>query len=203
MSLSVTVAPAVEPLTLADAKLHLRVETAATAEDALITALIVAARNKAEAETGRALITQTLVLTLDGFPRWSQIIRLPRPLAQSITSIQYVDTAGDTQTWAADQYDTDLPSGEQGLFARITPAFGVSYPTTRRQMNTVTITWVAGYGLAVTVPEAIKAAMRLAIGHWFEHREEVVVGTSSSQLQDTVDALLGLYTVERADLRYG
>ena len=200
MSLSVTTAPAVEPVTSTEAKLQARVEH--SADDALITGLIKAARNRAEVQTGRALITQTLAMTWSGFPTGSGIIRLPRPLVQSISSIQYVDTAGVTQTWAADQYETDLPSGEQGMYGRIVPAFGVSYPTTRRQLVAVTMTWVAGYGLAATVPEAIKAAMKLMISHWYEHREEVVTGTISVEVPKTADTLLSLYTVERADLRY-
>ena len=90
MSLTLIAAPILEPMTLAEAKLHLRVD--GTDEDDLITALIVAARRRAEHLLTRALITQTWELTLDEFP--AADIQLPKPGVLSIVSVKYLDSAG-------------------------------------------------------------------------------------------------------------
>ena len=82
MALIRIAAPASEPLALADAKAHCRVDH--TDDDALITALIVAAREQAEHETGRALVTQTWELVHDAFP---EAFVLRKPPVASVTSI--------------------------------------------------------------------------------------------------------------------
>jgi uncharacterized phiE125 gp8 family phage protein len=156
--------PATEPLSLAEAKLHLRVD--GTDEDALITALIVAARESAEHELGRALITQTLRLTLDAFPAEGGI-ELLRPPVPSITQLQYVDTAGATQTLLNTAYSLDAVSQPSWLL----PAYGTTWPATRAQANAVWVDYVAGYGLAAAVPQAIKQWLLLAVGDMYANRE--------------------------------
>lgn len=168
MALRLYTAPATEPLTASEAKAHLRVEH--STDDTLITALIVAARQHAEDFTGRALITQTWELYLDAFPDCDDdVLYVPLPRLVSVTSISYVDTDGVTQTWNSTNYLVDAKSEP----ARITPAYGVSWPTTRGQVNAVTMRFVAGYGAAVDVPQTIKQAMLLIIGHLYEHREQL------------------------------
>ena len=92
----VSTAPSSEPITLAEAKLYLRVDT--TADDALITALITAARETVERYTSRALVTQTITQVLDCFPGFG--FRLAVHPVQSITSITYKDSNGSDQTLA-------------------------------------------------------------------------------------------------------
>lgn len=174
-------------MTLAEASAHVRQD--GTTDDALLTALIVSARQHCENDTRRAFVTQTWKLTLDGFPD-SGIIRLPRPNLLSVTGITYVDDNGVEQTLAASQYTviTDTLPGE------IHEAYDVDWPTTRAVPDAVRITYTAGYGAtAASVPGPIKSAMLLAIGHWYANRESVITGTISTELPMAVDSLLGPY----------
>lgn len=180
-----TVEPGAEPLTLAEAKLHLKVTF--TDDDALITSLIVAVRQAVEAITLRSLITQTWELTLDRFPCYSyEPISIPRPRLQSVTSISYTDLSGITQVWDPIKYVVDIKS-EPG---RIVPAYGEIYPSTRDVLNAVTVLFVAGYGNAATVPENIKSAMKLMIGHLYEHRETVIIAGQPFEMPFSAEALL-------------
>lgn len=194
-SISVTVAPASEPVTLTEAKLHLRVETSVTTEDNWITASIQAAREVVETVTNRALISQTVVLKLQRFPSGIPIW-LPRPPLISISSVAYIDANGTSQPWAATTgYDLAQPSGPKATYARIYPAYGTQYPQTRDQMEAVTITYLAGYANAAAVPQGIKNAMLLLIGHWYANREAVNVGNITTELPLGVASLLGPFMV--------
>lgn len=167
MAIVVQTAPAAEPISLLEAKAHCRVEV--TDDDTLITSLIVAARQQAEVELRRYLITQTLDLYLDEFPDYDDNERaIYLPPLQSVTSISYVDTTGTTQTLAADQYIVDAMSQP----ARIEPAYGCYWPSIREQANAVKIRFVAGYGAAgSSVPQCIRQWMLLQVGHWYANRE--------------------------------
>lgn len=179
--------PATEPITLDDAKLHLRVEV--TDEDALIDGLIVAAREYVENFTHRALVTQTWDLKLDGFPCYS--LELPKAPTASVTSISYVDTNGTTQTLSSALYTTDLPTGPHACAGRIVLAYQQYYPQTRDVVNAVTVRFVAGYGTADDVPASIKAAMKILIATWYRPgREAVNIGNIVTAVPMTVDALL-------------
>lgn len=187
MALTLTVAPAEEPVTLAEAKAHLRVTDADS--DTLITTLIKTARLMAEGFTNRAFVTQTWQWRLDGFFPWR--ISVPKGRLQSVSSIQYVDANGDTQTLASSDYSVDAKSDP----GRIEPAYGKVWPTTRYQMNAVTITFVAGYGAASAVPEDIKHAMLLIIGELYERREEAIAGTIIGEVPLSSKRLLMPHTL--------
>lgn len=166
-----TAEPAVEPITLAEAKLHLSVDM--IEHDALITALIVAARQFAEAKTGRSLITTSWLYVADGFPCRCPLT-IDRCPVQSVTSVQYLDMAGAWQTMPPADYVADLQSEP----ARITPVFGKTWPIPMPQIGSVRVAFSAGYGAtAESVPEGIKAWMKLRIGALYENREEVIVAS--------------------------
>ncbi len=181
-------APASEPLDLDDVKLHLRVALDQTDEDELIVSLMQAARETAETYTHRAIPVQTWDEKFDGFPGYE--LWLSKPPVTSVTSVTYLDTAGTSTVWAAANYRTDLPSGPWARRARIVPAFGVVYPSTYGVPAAVTVRFVCGY---TTAPEAIKAAMKLLIGHWYKEREVVNVGNITSVIPFTVESLLWPY----------
>lgn len=193
--LSLSSAPSVEPITATEAKLHLKVDV--STDDDLITSLIVAARQYVEAFTNRRLVTQTWTYKLDGFP-CEDVLWLPTPPVSSVTGVQYVDANGDTQTFSTSDYATDLPSGPNAGKGRIYLAYGSSWPTTQDIPNAVTVTFVCGYAAAgatdsvkrAAVPDGIKAAMKLLIGHWYANREAVVIGQSPSSVPQAVDAIL-------------
>lgn len=168
MALKLITAPVAEPITLAEAKAHLRVDV--IDDDAYITALIVAARQAAEHATGRALMPQTWELALDAF---DDVILLPRPPLASVTSVTYIDADGVTQTLASYLLD------DHSQPARLLPAYGADWPTTREQANAVLIRYSAGYADAASVPQPIKSWMLLHIGMLYENREAVVESSMS------------------------
>lgn len=193
MPFALSSAPATEPVTTAELKSHLRVDS--TDEDTLIASLGTAARQYVEEQTRRALVTQTWVLKLDEFPESDGEILLPRPPLVSVSSVTYVDTAGSTQTLSSSVYSVDTTDTP----GRITLAYDQTWPTVRDQRNAITVTYVAGYGAASAVPDALKAAIKLLVGHWFTNREGVVTGTIATEIPMAVDALLAPYRVLRFD----
>lgn len=210
-ALQLVTAPSVEPLTLADAKTHLRVVD--TSDDTYITSLITVARRAVEEFTRRALITQTWRLTLDSFPgpgfksafedpwlntqfgpirlpnlRWYYPIPLPRPRLISVSGVTYVDPAGVTQTLDPSQYQVD----DQSEPARLLPTPNGDWPQTQQgSINTVQVTYSAGYGAtAGTVEPMIVHAIRLWVGHLYANREPVAVGVSVEDMPKTIADLL-------------
>lgn len=180
-------AASTEPVTLDEAKLHLGID--GTDSDALITALIQAAREYAETFTRRKFMTTTLTQKLDEF---ADEMRLRRPPLVSAT-IAYIDADGDSQTLSSATYTVDT-SVEPG---RILLAYGQSWPSVRDQANAITVTYVAGYGDAGDVPEGIKAAIKLLVGHWFANREAVADGRLTA-VPLAVESLLWQFRVLEA-----
>lgn len=167
------VTPPADIVTLADAKAHLRVTGAL--DDALISGFIKAATQRLDGRDGflgRALGTQTWKLTLDQF---LPTISIPLPPCQSITEIKYVDPVGDLQTMQSIDYQVSGLGGSEPAIIR--PAFGKTWPSTMRIAEVISITFVAGYGLAASVPEPIRNAILMHVGHLYEHRESVTLGT--------------------------
>lgn len=208
-------------MTLAEAKLHLRVNF--TAEDALISSLIAAARSAAENICRRAFVTQKWELALDGFPRQNFFgslsavapldsfipnimaaerayvvrfrggkIELPKPRLQSVDYIRYLDEGGVEQTLDESQYVVD-PYSEPGV---VTPAPGTYWPVTQNVMNSVRIGFTAGYGAATDVPDGIKAWIKLRVATLYANREEVaVLSRGKVEMLPYVDNLLDDYLV--------
>jgi uncharacterized phiE125 gp8 family phage protein len=186
MAINVTLAPAVEPVTLTEAKLHCRVD--ATADEALITSLITVARQYCENFTGRAFVTQTIEYTLDRWPS-GRMIYLPRPPVQSISSVVYYDKDNTLNTLTlTNDYLVDVSS----QFARVVLPRNILWPTEiLHPVNPIRVTYVAGYGLAAAVPEYIKAAIKLCVGNWYENREAVLpAGHIGKELPMGAQALL-------------
>jgi uncharacterized phiE125 gp8 family phage protein len=184
--LKVTVDPTAEPLSLDDTKLYLRVDH--SEDDALILGLIVAARTYCEAVTKRSFVTQTMQMFTDEFPT-DDYIDIPRPFYTTTDATVKYYAAGSTSatTLASSQYwinDSIEPP-------RIVLRDAQSWPDTElRTAKGVEITFRAGYGGQVDVPDGIKVAMLSLIGHWYTNREAVVVGTISSSIEMAVHALL-------------
>ena len=164
-NLYLVTAPAVEPVTVADAKVQCRIDHGV--EDPFLQDnLIVGARQWAEAFTGRAFITQTWELKL---PYFLDVIELPRPPLVSVTSIKYLDTSNTLQPWAEANYIvTGIASEARG---RIEPAYGISYPSTLLVPDAVRIIYVAGYGAAAAVPQGIKDAILYHVAESYTNRE--------------------------------
>ena len=161
----VSTQPASEPISLTEAKLYLRVDT--TADDALITALITAARETVERYTSRALVTQTITQVLDCFPGFG--FRLAVHPVASITSISYKDANGDTQTLASSIYMLDNYDMPNAVVLKANQQF----PSTYDETNAITVVYVAGEA-AGNVPKAILQAMYLTIADFYENRTDYV-----------------------------
>lgn len=186
--------PPVEPITLTEAKAHLRYDL--SDEDDLVEALIVSARQWCEEYTRRKFITQTVSHTLDTFP--CGVWELQGGNVQSISSITYIDAAGDPQIMPASDYISELTQ----LPARVEPAPGEAWPATQRRIGAATITYVVGYepelgsptDYAAAVPRPIRHAMLMLLAHMFENREAVAYG-NPSEMPLAVEPLLQPYRV--------
>ena len=186
MALKLITAPSTLPVTLAEAKAHLRIDHAD--EDALITALIETATAGAEHETGRALMAQTWEIALDAFPDAVELTRTP---VQSITSVTYANADG-AQTVLSDALYS-LDAADEFGWAYVVPAYAGAWPETRDEINAVKVRYVAGYADAESVPAAIKSWILLQVGAMYAHRESDVIG--QVQRLGFVDALLHRYRV--------
>lgn len=161
-----------------------------TTNDPYLISLISAARTAAERITRRALITQTWELLLDSFPPWE--ITMPKPTLQSVTSINYIDSDGASQTLSASKYLVDSKSEP----ARITPVFGEVWPVTRAQTNAVAVRFVAGYGAAAAIPAGIRQWMLIRICTLYDQRAATIVGVPITDFPRAfVDGLLDDFNV--------
>ena len=176
----VTNSPTAEPVSLDEAKDHVR--PPGDEDDTYIDALIAAARSLCETHTRRAIAVASYRESFGCFPA-SGVIEISNPPLVSVESVQYVDTDGATQTLSPTQWVADTAS-EPG---RVMRAYGVSWPAIRTSgvAEPVQVNFTAGY---VAAPRAIKQAMLLMIGHWYEHREAV----SEVRLEETPMAVKSL-----------
>jgi uncharacterized phiE125 gp8 family phage protein len=187
MSYKIITAPTAEPVSLQEAKLHLRViadvaDVSPHPDDALIESFIIAAREFAEHYTGRALAPQTLEMALHCFPRCGHVIELDMPPVASITSIKYTDTAGTEQTLATSAYSLS----QYGESRNVSPAYGTSWPDTQDIPDAVRIRYVTGYTAA---PKAVVSAILLHIQLQYEKltpHEQVAYEKARDSLLDTV-----------------
>jgi uncharacterized phiE125 gp8 family phage protein len=171
MSLRLITAPASYPVTNAEAKAQARVD--GNDENALIDTYIAAATAHVESVTGRAIISQVWEVVLDDF---SDAMMLPKGPVQSITSVKYFDTAEVEQTVSASDYVLDNVSDP----AWVVKAEDATWPEVAEGVNNVIIRFVAGYS---TVPPEIKAAILLAVAHFYDNR-------STGNIPEVVDRLL-------------
>lgn len=172
MSIRESTNPAIEPLTLAEVKDHLRITDSDS--DAMLTFYLGVARRYAEAFTRRMFVQRTFVETFDRFTSTIQLSRVP---LVSITSIQYIDTDGNLQSvtnGSPQTYVVDTAT-EPG---RVYLDYGQTWPNTRNQADAVTVTYVAGHATGTSspldyslIPQEARLAILLLIGHWYENRD--------------------------------
>ena len=169
-------------MTLAEAKAHSRVDI--PDDDALIASLILAAREWVEGQTHRALLTQTWDCKYD---EWTMedgnyVLRLPLAPLQSVTSVTYIDGDGVSQTLSSTLYQV-VASTEH---PRVVQAYGATWPTLRGQPESVTVRGVFGYTQA---PQTLRLAIKLLVGHWYDHREAAAMG-APVEVPLTIEALI-------------
>lgn len=183
MKIERTIEPAVEPVTLSEAKAHLRLDGAA--EDAFVAALIVATRDACEAFLDRVLVEQTWKLTLNSWPRVSQgpwwdgvrqgaiadVVGIARhiDLPKGLIAVTKVETFDKADVGAIfDPVNYFVSSGKHG---RLVLKSGASWPTAAREADGVEITFTAGFGPAPSdVPQSIRTGLLLLIADLYENR---------------------------------
>lgn len=152
---SISSQPVNDPVTTAEVKSSLRIDH--SVQDTMLASMIKAATRQAEKDLDRSIINRTLELKFDYWPTCGEI-HLPKPPFQSVSSVAYIDTNGDSQTLVEDtDYEVKL-SGDSG---RVVVAPGKSWPSVKSdKKEVITVTLVAGYGaLADNVPDDIKQAI--------------------------------------------
>jgi uncharacterized phiE125 gp8 family phage protein len=151
-SIATVTPPYAEPVTVNEAKAHVKADMDVTEEDSLIAVQISAARDYIETATGacrsrqRVMIATTFDLKLDFFAGGS--IHLPRVPLVSLVSITYVDVAGLTQTLASTVYTVDYAN------AKIDLAYSQYWPSTLSIHNAVTVRFIAGMAAPITAVAA-------------------------------------------------
>lgn len=192
--------PYAEPITLAEAKAHLRVDDSDS--DDYITALIVAARESAELFCQRSFVQRRYRLTLDGFPRGRGCaMYLPMGPVIAVDHIKYYDTDSALVTWDSADYIVDTSQTP----ARVVPTVDETWPTdVEGRIASVQVQYLAGYSAdsssptdyAANVPKSAKQGMLFHIGHMFENRQDVVVGRIATEMPGASRAMLYPYRVE-------
>lgn len=181
-----TTPPTAEPLSLTEAKEHLRVSH--DDEDGYINGLIRVAREMVEQHTGRKLITQTWKLVRDDFCGRIDLL----PGTQAITGVQYQDTDNAQQTLAPSVYELR----SVGLVESLGLKYAQSWPSVLCHPGSVVITFTVGYGASGDdVPTPIKQAMLMLLAQLYENREETVIGTIVSPMPIASEFLLNPYRV--------
>lgn len=188
--------PASLPVSIDEAKSHLRIEAddLTTADVATLSAYIGAATNYVEEYLRRRLVTQTWKFSLDGFPEGRGEIVVPASPLVSVSGFVYVDSStGISTAVPGSLYAVDAPSGPNPPRGRISLAFEQEWPTARDQTNSVEFDAVVGYGDPADVPEAIRVAILQIVGNLYANRETVVTGTIATKLPMSAEFLLSPY----------
>ena len=179
--------PEVFAVSPSDLRHHLRID--AREDDQLLLRLELSALAHIEDKIGAVLMSRTVTMSIDSFPIYENI-QLPVQPATAVSSIVYRDENGNDQTLDDSQYHLNIT----GNFGEIAPAPGAQWPAVFEDKKSITIKYRAGYESPNEVPEPIRLAVMLLVGHWYEHRE----ASSSSNLRDIpigVDSLIAPYRI--------
>ncbi|WP_298958379.1 head-tail connector protein [uncultured Roseibium sp.] len=187
-------APAEAPVSVAEAKAHLRVDS--SDEDVLILSLLNAAVEKFDGRTGllgRCLVTQTWSVKQSSF-QGHRAIRLPFPDVDAASVVlKYFDVDNVEQTYASANYS--VHEDEVGGF--VLRNSDVIWPTVYDRPDAVSVEFAAGFGAADDVPSGIKAAILLTVGHLYEHREDVTMSGKGGMLPAGAQSLIAPYQMMR------
>jgi uncharacterized phiE125 gp8 family phage protein len=190
MSLVMTSPPAIEPVTVAEAKAHMRIDT--DAEDILIGSLVLTSRLHIETALSLALITQSWKLTLDRWPK-SREIELPIAPLRSVGGVRVIDASGHAMTVSDQSYLVDLASRPPRLIWNNSVP-----PLPGRAAKGIEIDLTAGFGdSAASVPAPLKHAILMLTAHWYEHRDPREIGQDGARIPDAVSDLINPFRTIR------
>ena len=187
-----TSAPILEPITLEEAKAHLRIDT--PDEDALIQTLILTSRLHIEVALGLALLTQTWSCFFDLWPASHDSIALPVTPVQSVDSIRVYAADGTFLSLPSSDFIFDFVSSP----ARVMRKPGTVTPEPGRRLNGIEFATTCGFGAQHSdVPAPIRQALLLLVAHWYEHRDPGEIGTPDARVPAAVSELLSNYASVR------
>ena len=184
MTPTLVTGPVVNPVSLNEAKQHIRVDF--SDDDAVIDGCIRAATSHLDGYAGilgRAIMAQTWSVALAFFP---PAIRIPLGDLMSVESVKYFDPDGVEQTVDPATYYV----GKDARGPYIVLKDGETWPDTAVRYDAVTVTWIAGYGSEpIDVPDAVRHAIKMLAAHFYDERGSVVIGTIVEELPLGVRAL--------------
>lgn len=187
MRAPVVSSPSSEAITTAEARQHCGIPSADTTHDTYLDSLVTAARQKWERDTGRIVMSCTVVEKLDCWPE--EVIELAVSPVQSVTSIYYLNASGASTLWSSSEYVFDSALAKPSIYL----AYDENWPELRGWAADVTITYVAGYANAAAVPKLWKQAMLLLVSHWFENRATVNIGNITNEIPLAYEAIAANY----------
>lgn len=194
-------------------------DPAAPLDRFLLASYIRSARLYAEAACRQSMLTQQWVLYLDSFPSaggyynrairelWPSlgglpsglgfypglvpnstgVIDIPGPPLQALNSVQYLDFQGNTRTVSSSAYNVST-----GVPGRIQPQFSTVWPISRPTIDSVLITFTAGFGdTADSVPDNIRTGIMMLAAHWYENREAVTPDGGWAEVPMGIHSLFG------------
>lgn len=191
MALVLTSPPALEPVSIAEAKDHLKVGH--SDEDALISSLILTSRLHIEAALSLALIEQSWTWTLDRWPEGRANLTLPLRPVSAINSISVLDSDGVPTVVSQDDYALDGDAVPPRLVRVVN-----QWPKPGQSQSGIEIAFTAGFGSAADdVPQPVRHAHLLLVAHWYEHRDPIEIGSDQTTIPNAVSILLKPYRVAR------
>jgi len=180
----ITAGPSVEPVTVAELKLHSRIDT--DAEDSLIEECIAAAREAYENYTSRVLVTSTVKQFYDAVPSGREIVLLRGPVS-AISAVKYLDEDGAEQTFASSNYATALTRTP----GRIWLKDDADWPDVGSFPSCFWVEFEAGHGDAASdCPATARAAVRMLAAHFYENRLPLNIGNIVNELPFSLKHLL-------------
>lgn len=219
MPVRIVTGPGSEPVTLSEAKSHLRLEE--SVDDTFVASCISGARQYLEKFCWRGFIEQTLELTQNGFrgadkqeqlspyvqatpepypvqtQRFQPYIELPfgHLAATPAIAVTYLDENGSSQVLSSSVYVVE-GQGNDSMCGRLWLAANQTWPNAFDQFNSVTVSYKVGWTTS-NIPIPIKNAVLLMVSHMYENRVPIITGTIASPLDFTIDALLTPYRLVR------
>lgn len=189
MGLVLTAAPAVEPVTVDEAKAHLRIDHAE--EDALLASLITTSRLHIEAALNLAMITQGWCWRFDKWPD-AKVVALPMRPVQSVEAVRIRPADGAVETLSVEDFMLDGSAPARLI------STNDAWPKPGVSALGIEIAFTAGFGDAVgDVPAPIRQALLMLVGHWYENRQGTVLGGAETRVPESASALLMPYRMVR------
>jgi len=186
MTAALITGPALEPVSLADVKAHLRIDL--DEDDALLTAAITSARIHVEAATRRQFIRQNWRIYLDEWPA-GRAIELPVAPLIAVNAVTFYDVVGAPALWPAENWRVDAAASPPRLVAKLRPAAAL-------YDNGIEIDVTAGYGVSsIDVPAPLRQAILILVTHWYEHRGMVGHDFGGAIAPAGFEALIAPYKV--------